>query len=197
MSSWELVIGALRLDPSVFVHLVDASGALRLGLLILIAAGGSQALGQSAALLANRVRPRRFLLALAISTGLFAASIVVWSAALSLSVVWLLDAPAPFSLTVAIVGLAHAPRIFEAFSLIPYFGTGITVTLTVWTYLATAVGARAAFGLDLPAVLLVVGAAWLLTELFGRTVGVPIVAATRRLRRWSAGGNVARAKDRA
>lgn len=187
MSTWQVIGGALALNPAAFDALIAAPHALRTALLILLAAGASQALGQSAALLANRVRPRRFLLALVISALLFAGSVVVWTGALSLSAHWLLDATAPLSLIVAIVGLAHAPRLLGFLTLIPYFGSGIAVALTIWTFLATAVGARAIFGVDLAGVLLIVGTAWLLTESIGRTIGIPIVAATRRLRRWSAG----------
>ena len=196
MSTGELQLGALRLDPAAFTSLVEADGALRLGLLVLLGGGLSQALGQSAALLANRVRPRRFVLALAVSAGLFAGSVIVWAAALHVSALWLSDGRVPVSLTVAIVGLAHAPKLLAFFALIPYFGTGIGAALTIWTYLATAVGASAEYDLDLAGALLALGSAWLLTEAAGRTIGYPVVATTRRLRRWGTGASTPATEDR-
>lgn len=194
MSAGELLLGALRLDPATFAGLAEIDGALRLGLLVLLGGGLSLALGQSAALLANRVRPRRFLLALGVSAGLFAGSVVVWAAALHVSALWLSDGRVPVSLTVAIVGLAHAPKLLAVLALIPYFGTGIGVALTIWTYLATAIGASAAYDLELGRALLALGSAWLLTEAAGRTIGYPLVAAARRLRRWGIGASSARPK---
>jgi hypothetical protein len=183
----ELIFGALRLDPAAFEALVGLPAAARFGLVVLAVAGVSQALGQSVALFANRVRPRRFVLASAVAAGLFVASVVVWSAALALSAAVLADARAPLDRVVAVVGLGHAPRLLAFLTLIPYFGSGIGVTLTIWTFLATAVGAGAVFGLDLTGVLLVLGAAWLATEAAGRTIGRPVTAATRRLRAGPAG----------
>ncbi len=182
MGAAELILGALRLDPAAFETLVGLPAAARFGLAVLAVAGVSQALGQSVALFANRVRPRRFVLASAVSAGLFVASVVIWAAALDLSAALLADARAPLDRVVAVVGLGHAPRLLAFLALVPYFGTGIGATLTIWTFLATAVGARAVFGLDLASVLAVLGAAWLATEVAGRTIGRPVTAATRRLR---------------
>jgi hypothetical protein len=184
----ELLAGALRLDPAAFEALVGLPTSARFGLIVLAVAGVSQALGQSVALFANRVRPRRFLLASAVSAGVFVASVVVWAAALDLAALVLTEARTPLDRVVAVVGLGHAPRLLAFLTLVPYFGTGIGVALTIWTFLATAVGARAVFGLDLTGALLVLGAAWLTVEVTGRTIGRPITAATRRLRAWSAGG---------
>ena len=195
MRPGDLILGALRLDPAAFSALPEADAPLRLALLVLLAGGLSQALGQSAALLANRVRPRRFLLALAVTAGLFVGSVVVWAVALHLSALWLSDGRVPPSLTIAIVGLAHAPQLLALFTLIPYFGTGIGATLTIWTYLATAVGASTVYELDLVRALLALGSAWLLTEAAARTVGHPIVAAARRLRRWGTGASTAPSEE--
>lgn len=187
MGATELIAGALRLDPAAFEALVALPHAARFGLVLLTVAGVSQALGQSIALFATRVRPRRFVLASAVSAALFVASVVVWAGALDLAATLLEDARAPLRAVVAVVGLGHAPRLFALLVLVPYFGVGIGAVLAVWTFLATAVGARAVFGLDLTSALLVLGAAWLATEAAGRTIGRPLSAATRRLRAWSAG----------
>lgn len=192
MSAAQLLAGALRLDPSAFEALVALPAAARFGLIVLVVAGVSQALGQSIALFANRVRPRRFLLASTVSAAVFVASVVVWAAALDLAAMVLTDARTPLGRVVAVVGLGHAPRLLAFLTLVPYFGTGIGAGLTIWTFLATAVGARAVFGLELTGALLLLGAAWLTIEVAGRTIGRPITAATRRLRSWSANDGAGR-----
>jgi hypothetical protein len=183
----ELIAGALRLDPDAFTALAALPTAARVGLAILGVAGVSQALGQSIALFANQVRPRRFVLASAVSAALFVVSVVVWAATLDLAASLLEGVRAPLDDVVAVVGLGHAPRLFGLFTLVPYFGAGIGALLAIWTFLATAVGARAVFGLDLTSALLVLGATWLTIEATSRTIGRPVTAATRRLRTWSAG----------
>lgn len=187
MSVVDLVAGALRLDPEAFAAIVTRDDALGVAAVVLIAGGLSHATGQSVVLFANRVRPRRFLLSLAVAAGLFAGSVLAWAAALDLSAGWIAGARAPIRDVIAVVGLAHAPRLLGLFVLVPYFGSGGAVALTVWTFLATAVGARAVFGFSLPQALLVLGATWLLTETVTRTIGRPVVGAARRLRTWSEG----------
>ena len=177
-----LVGGALRLDPAAFTAIAGDPVGLRIAVLVLIGSALSHVLGQSVALVANRVPPWRFVLAIALGATIFAASVGVWAGALGVAGAVAFDRPTPFAQVVAIVGLAHAPRLFGFVVLTPYFGAGIGAALTVWTFLALAVGARATFGFSLPEALLALGAAWLVTEVLARTVGRPVVAATRRIR---------------
>lgn len=177
-----LVGGALRLDPAAFTAIAGDPAGLRIAVLVLIGSALSHVLGQSVALVANRVPPWRFVLAIALGATIFAASVGVWAGALGVAGAVAFDRPTPFAQVVAIVGLAHAPRLFGFVALTPYFGAGIGAALTVWTFLALAVGARATFGFSLPEALLALGAAWLVTEVLARTVGRPVVAATRRIR---------------
>lgn len=177
-----LVAGALRLDSAAFVAIANDPAGLRIAILVLVGSALSHVLGQSVALVANRVPPWRFVLSIALGTAIFAASIGVWAGALTVAGALAFDRPTPFGQVIRIVGLAHAPRLLGFVVLTPYFGAGIGVALTVWTFLALAVGARATFGFSLSEALVALGAAWLVTELLARTVGRPVVAATRRIR---------------
>ena len=181
------VSGALRLDQNAFQAAVQTPGGLRLALGILLAGGISNALGQSVALFANRVRPRRFVASLVVGAVLFAATVTIYSAALAVasSLGW--NRTASLSDIVTVVGLAHAPRLFAFVALVPYFGTALGAALTLWTVvgLVTAAGAL----MDVPPLqaALLLGVAWIAVEAGGRTVGRPLVAANLRIRRWVAG----------
>ncbi len=178
-----LIGGSLALDPQTFIAFAQDGSGPTLAIAILLLAGLSNALGQSVALFASRARPWRFALGLLTGAVVFTLSVIVWGLALDVAARILLDRTAPFTTIVRVVGLAHAPRLFSFLTFTPYFGSGIGVILTLWTYLALAVGARATLGLERLDTLLLLGAAWLLTEALGRLVGRPIMAIARRLRR--------------
>lgn len=183
----ELILGALRLDPSVYPRVLEAPGGLALAAWIFLLAGLSAAMAQSVALFANRVRPWRFAASLTVGAVLYALSILVWIGALALVTTWLLDRDVPAAALVRLVGLAHAPQLFALLGFIPYFGAGIGALLTIWTYLGVAVGARATYALGLQETLLALAGAWLVTLLLHRTVGRPVARLTRGLRRAVAG----------
>src|SRR5438034_1067119 len=73
---WSLATGAMRLDPAAFTAM-DTPGTGLLAATILFLAGVSEALGQSVVLLANRVKPCRFVLSLLINGILFIVSAVI------------------------------------------------------------------------------------------------------------------------
>jgi len=177
-----LIGGALALDPRTFLAYASDGHGATLALVILLLSGLSNALGQSVALFASRARPWRFALGLLTGALVFTLSVVVWGLALDVAARLLLGRDVAFTTLVRVVGLAHAPRLFSFLTFTPYFGSGIGVILTLWTYLALAIGARATLGLERIDTLLVLGAAWLLSEAIARLVGRPIVALTRRIR---------------
>lgn len=183
----EIIGGALRLDPAAFSAVVSRPDGLRLALVVLLLGGFSNAIGQSVALFANHVRPWRFLASLAVGALLFAVSVLIWGAAVT-ALAGLAFSQATEARQVAqVVGLAHAPRLFAFLVLTPYFGSPLGAALTVWTLLALAVGTRTVFDLGLAGTLAVLGLAWLAIELLSRTVGRPLVATARALRRFTAG----------
>jgi hypothetical protein len=182
-----VIAGALRLDPAAFETVLQRPDGLRVAVLLLVLAGLSQALGQSVALFANRVRPWRFAASLLLGAALFALSVVLWGVALDLSSRLGFGRSASLERVVEVVGLAHAPRLLGALVLTPYFGTAIGAALATWTLLALTVGARVAFGVGLIEALILLGVAWLISEAASRTIGRPLVRAVAAVRRYVAG----------
>ncbi len=177
----ELIGYALTLTPAAFVHYAQPSSGPALAIGILLLGGLSHAIGQSVALFAHRTQPWRFTLSLATGAVVFAASIVIWCAALAVATHYLLQRDVPLDQVIRVVGLAHAPRLLSFFTFTPYFGSGIGVLLTLWTYLAVAIGARAAFGLERVETLVILGAAWFLSEAIARLIGRPLIAGVRQV----------------
>lgn len=181
------VSGALRLDQAAFQAVVQTPGGLRLALIILIAGGISNAIGQSVALFANRVKPRRFFASLVVGAILFATTVTIYSSALAVagSLGW--NRSADLRDIVTVVGLAHDPRLFAFVALVPYFGTAFGAALTLWTVLGLVTAAGTLMDVPPLQAALLLGLAWIAVEAGGRTVGRPLVAANLRIRRWVAG----------
>jgi hypothetical protein len=191
-SALDLVLGAFALDRTVFAALLEA-GALRppVGTWVLFGAGLSFAIGQSVALFAVRVSPRRFAASLLVQALVFAASFFVWALA-TWAVAWaLFDAARALRDVVAVIGLAHAPQLLGALVLAPYFGTPLAALLSAWTLAATIVATSAVFGLALPEAIACAAAGWLLSQLGQRTVGRPVLRLGRRVRNWVVGADPA------
>lgn len=188
MSLPELIGGALALDPAAFRALVAVDPSrLRLGLLVAFLAGLSLATGQSVALFAVGVAPRRFAASLLLQSALFVTGLLVWAT----SVWWLagvaFDAARPWRDVVAVTGLAHAPQLFGALILAPYFGAALYVALTIWTLLASLVATATLLELSFAEAALCAAGGWLLAQLLQRTIGRPFTAIARSVRRRVAG----------
>jgi hypothetical protein len=163
---------------------------LRVGAWVVFAAGLSLAVGQSVALFAVRVSPRRFLASLVVQAVLFAAGFFFWA----LSVWWVarfgFDAVRPLRDVVAVIGLAYAPQLFGALILAPYLGVPLQTLLSAWTLLGTVVATSVVFGLGLQDAVLAAGAGWLVTQIGQRTIGRPLVRWGRRVRNWVVGADL-------
>ncbi len=186
----DLVMGALALDRGAFAALTEPGrDAARIGTGVVFVAGLSLAIGQSVALFAVRVSPRRFAASLLLQAALFVATFFVWA----LSVGWVaafgFDAARPLRDVVAAIGLAHAPQLLAALVLTPYFGAPLQTLLWAWTLVATLVATSVVFDLDLRQALVCAAGGGLLTLLGQRTVGRPLVRAGRRVRLWVAGSD--------
>ena len=123
---------ALRLNPALYVRLQNDAQGLGYAALIVVLAGVSESLGQSVVLFLNRVRPRRFVLALSITTvshivGYFLWTLTIWSVGS-----WLTQTEQPWRAVAVVVGLAYAPQIFAFFELTPYLGNLIWGILSLW-----------------------------------------------------------------
>ena len=184
MGPVDAVLAAWSLDPEGFRG--AATGA-RFGVAVVLAAGLSLAVGQSLALFAVGVRPRRFAASLLVQAALFSVGFLTWATSTWLVATFAFEAGGTWRATVAATGLAHAPQLFGAFVLVPYFGAAIGGLLSVWTLLAVWVATAAAFDLSAPEALVSSVGGWLLVHVLQRTIGRPLARLSRQLRRTVAG----------
>lgn len=186
---------ALTFGDTTEVLLTPSRGENTLITLIVVLAGFSEALGQSVVLFASRVKKRRFVLSIS-----FSALIYTFSFAFLTLSVWLvgtrvLGHPAAPGTVARAVGLGYAPYLFSFFSLVPYFGNLIGLLLGVWSLLAVNQGVQLALNLPPDQALLSTFLGWLLLQLAQRTVGRPLVAGVRWLRRRIAGAPLATSRE--
>lgn len=183
MSSVDAVLAVARLDPDAIRYVLsDGVAGLRLGLVVVVAAAFSAALGQSVALFAIGVRPSRFVVSLALQAALLAVAVLAWTAS-----AWALGrygfgAPVTFAATFTAVGVAHAPQVLAAFALVPFFGSGIAALLATWTLLAAVVATGVAADLGLAQAASAAAGGWLLVQVLQRTVGRPLTGLVRYVR---------------
>ena len=128
---------------------------------VLLTAGFSDTLGQSAVLFLNRVPPRRFLLCLGSGVLLFVGSAVLWSVE-----VWLLGLLFGLKLGLGrclwLVALSHAPQILGMWVLLPHFGSYLFQALRAWTFFNLVVAVGVTTDAPLFTVLLCCVPGWLL-----------------------------------
>jgi hypothetical protein len=184
MGPLDAVLAAWSLDPEAFRN--AATGA-RFGVAVVLAAGLALAVGQSLALFAVGVRPRRFAASLLVQAALFAIGFLTWATTAWLVATLAFEATGTWSATIAATGLAHAPQLFGAFVLVPYFGSAIGGLLSVWTLLAVWVATAAVFELSAAQALAASAGGWLLVHVFQRTAGRPLARLIRHVRRTVAG----------
>jgi hypothetical protein len=178
---------ALRLEPTLYVQLQNHAQGMVYAALIVLLAGCSESLGQSIVLFLNRVRPRRFVLALSITTasniiGYFLWSLTIWSVGSLLT-----QTHQSWRAVAVVVGLAYAPQIFAFFELTPYLGNLIWGVLSLWSMMAIVVALRFGLGMESWQALLVSALGWILMQALRRTVGRPIRRLQTFLQRRAAG----------
>lgn len=169
-----VLTGALRLDAGAFAHAARLRDAAIVALIIVLVAGLSEAIAQSAVLFANRVRPARFIFSLLVSALLFGFGF----AFLVLStwgVMNLLHHRAtPFGTVALIFALSYAPLVFSIFGTLPSIGVSILWGLRIWSFCAMVVGISAVAGASLVQALAYVIVGWLVYGVAQQTVGKPI-----------------------
>jgi hypothetical protein len=187
---WELVVGGLTLDPEVFVKVGDSLQDRWVASTVVLLAGFSQAIGQSIVLFANRIKPLRFGLSLAVSALIYFVTFIVWVLCIWVSVhlLW----RDSFTVENVFRGLAvsYAPQLLGFLVAAPYFGMPIAVLLSIWTLLAVFVGIESTTHLSSWQAVLAVGFGWLLLQLGQRTIGQPLARLEQWLTSLSAGHQV-------
>ncbi|MEM6428347.1 MAG: YIP1 family protein [Deinococcota bacterium] len=182
-----LVGRSLRLDPSAFEVIQTSPRGLTVALVVVLLGTLSEAIGQSIMLFANRVRPRRFVLSLLLSSGIQAFGMVFWTA----SVWWVagrvFGVDANLRQVTRAVGLGYSPYLFSFFILVPFFGAFINGLLSLWRLLVVVLAVDVALDLSVRQALLSSGLGWLLLQVVKSTIGRPVISLTRVMRRWVAG----------
>ena len=101
---------ALRLDPTIYTTLPGTLQGAWYALTIVLLAGISESLGQSVVLFLNRVRPRRFVLALSISTLSHVGGYLLWTLTIWSVGNLLAETNQPWSVVAVIVGPPEKAR---------------------------------------------------------------------------------------
>ena len=183
----DAVSRALALDGSVYTAVqANAQGAW-VALVVMLLAGLSEAAAQSLVLFINKVRPFRFLLSLAITVVRHLAGYLLWSFIVWLIGVYIFGRSVPLLAVTSAVGLAYAPRLFSFFTLIPFFGIGIGLLLSLWSMLVIVVAIQFGLSLELWQAVAASGMGWLALQVWQRTLGIPIHAFDRRIKNRAAG----------
>ena len=187
---WNLLNGALRLEATAFRQAEALPTGLRTALLVVLLAGSSTALGQSAVLFINRIKSGRFAASLAVAALIFAFTYLFWTTSTLLIARYVFHSAATWRSVATAVGLGYAPRLFGLLVFMPFFGIPIFVLLSLWSLLAIVTGVSSVLGLPEWQALVCSVLGWLVLQLLERTVGRPVVGVARWLRRQAAGAEV-------
>jgi len=189
ISLFSVLFRAIRFDPTVFRDIQLASNGFSISLIVVLLAGLSEALGQSVVLFANKVQPRRFVASLFVSGLIFAVVVLCWT-----TTIWAVNSIllghaeiASFAETFRVVGLGYSPHILGFFILLPFLGGPIAAGLAAWSFILVLFGLRYAFDFSLMEAAYASVFGWLLYIVIKNTIGYPLTAAFRRLKRNTAG----------
>lgn len=173
---WHLVSSALTLNPEAFELINTLPLGGRVALLVVLAAGMAQAIGQSIVLYINQVKPIRFGLSLTFAAFLFAIAYGFWSLSIWFVGNLIFNLNLEFGEVAPIIGLSYAPQMLGFLVAIPYLGVPIGVILSIWSFLAVIVSFESLTQLDTWPAFSCAVLGWLFHQLCQRTIGRPITA---------------------
>ncbi len=183
--------GVFRLQREAFTAAFALPYAALIGVAIVLGAALSEAIAQSVVLFANRVKPGRFAMSLAVNALLLAcgyafAVAATWS-------IMALPGQAHVALpTLALVfALGSAPLLFAFLGALPYAGLGILWCLRVWHLLAIVVGVTAAVHVSPFVAFTYAGLGWAVLAVVQQTFGKPVAVLGERLLNATAGVDLA------
>ena len=183
----ETIRMAMRLNPWIYAAIQVAPGGIWIALMVVGLASFSESLGQSVVLFINRVRPRRFMLALTITIVSQIVGFWIWALSVWLISTYAFEGGQSFVPLAAAVGLAYAPQIWAFFELTPFLGNAFSLILSLWSMLAIVVAVRGGGGLDVWQAIVTGLLSWMLIQLFRRSIGRPIYALRDWMQRRAAG----------
>lgn len=178
---------AIRLREEAFLAVQSSPEGATLALTVVLFAGVSTALGQSVILFINRVKPRRFILTVGISSALYVFSYAVWGASLWALGHLLFGSDASFGEVVRTVGLGYAPHLLSFLAFVPFLGIGLGSVLTIWSLFAIVTGVQVGLELSVWQAFVCAGLGWVILQLLQRTVGYPLLQLSRWLKARAAG----------
>jgi hypothetical protein len=184
---WELVSGAIALNPKVFELIQTLPFSTRTALYIVLLAGFSQTIGQGIVLFINQVKPLRFVLSLLIGSILFAFSYIFWTLITWMASDLLLWRNTSYLAVARSLGLAYAPLMLSFFVALPYLGVPISVLLSVWSLSAFLTGLQATLGISMWQAFWCSALGWAVFQVLQRTIGRPVAAVGRWLANTAAG----------
>ncbi|HEY9846592.1 MAG TPA: hypothetical protein V6D03_10380, partial [Candidatus Caenarcaniphilales bacterium] len=188
---WEFLGGVFSFKAEVFQQISSLPNGLALALLIVLAAGFSQAIAQCIILFINRVKPLRFLFSLLINAVLYAFGFLflVFSTWLICLLPWFVQVP--FGALVRVLGLSYAPLLFSFLGALPYLGVPILSLLSLWHLFAMVVGFLSLSQMSAGTAFWYVAFGWVVLQVLQRTIGQPIANAGRWLANTVAGVDLA------
>jgi hypothetical protein len=184
---WQLVGGAIALNPDTFRLFQTLPQQEWVALLITLAAGFSNAVGQGIILFVNRVRPFRFILSLFLSAVLFVVGWVFWAISTRLAYDIAFEPNSNWGQIGSILGLAYAPQLLSFLIAAPYLGVPISILLSIWSFLSFLTGMEAVLSLSAWQAFLCSGLGWAMLQVLQRTIGRPLKKAGQWLQNTAAG----------
>ena len=184
---WDLVAGILSLNPETFARINTLPLSLLSSILVVLLAGLSQTIGQSAMLFINQIQPLRFLLSVAIAAIIFVFNYNFWVLSTWLVTEWFFEVDVSLLDVIRTLGFSYAPLLLGFLMIIPYFGMPILVILSIWTLVAIVNGLSAISTLSIWDAFECCFAGWLILQLSQRVFGKEIARITNKVVDWVAG----------
>jgi hypothetical protein len=171
----QTLAGVFRLSPDAFLTAATLTRATMIAdVTVVLLAGFSEAIAAVIVLVANRVKPARFIFTWAIDSLLFAFG-YFFLVGSTWVVCRTLHAPhVPFRELAAIFAVSYAPLLFSFLGALPYLGPGLLNLLRVWHFLALVVGLSAVIGVTFVAAACYVALGWIGVILAQQSFGKPI-----------------------
>ena len=187
---WHLIGAAFSLEPDIYIPLAKSSHSETIVLLIVLAAGLSQEIGQSFILFINRIKPVRFVLYLGFAAVLFAFSYVFWTWSIWFVGHFIFRSELQLVSVMRLVALSYAPLLFGFLVGLPYFGIPISVVLSIWSLLILVAGLQNLGSLTTWKAFTCAGLGWVVLQVLQRIAGRPLIETGRWLENLFAGTNL-------
>ncbi|HHO56089.1 MAG TPA: hypothetical protein ENK21_06840, partial [Trueperaceae bacterium] len=168
----QLLKQTLFLNRAAFLEL--SKTGFNIAILVVFLAGLSQALGQSIVLFINKVSKRRFFFSLVLNAIIFTVGFFFLAISISFIVSFAYHQEKALKTVITITALAYLPYLFSFLTLAPYFGSFISLMLSLWNLAALITAVSVVFSLNIYQALAASILGWLLKQILRATIGRPI-----------------------